>query len=933
MNYSRRQLEALGETLGDCVTRKEGGRIIYGGGGSSSAPSTQTQVSDLPDWAKPYAQETLEKAKGLSNQPYQTYDQPRIAGFSPMQQQAQQAASQMGTSGQLGTGTGLATAAGLMGLGANYQPGYFGNQFRAPQQYQPSQFGMMQTQAPSLQQYQMGPAERVSTGSFTQPGAAAQYMSPYIEQALAPQLREAQRTSDILGTQQAGQAVQQGAFGGSRAGLLEAERQRNLATQMGDIRARGLQTAFEQAQGLYGAEAQRGLQAQLANQQAGLTTGQQNLAALLGTQQFGAGQNLQSQLANQQAYQNMLAQQEASRQFGYGQQMTAAQQRAQYGQAAQQLAEQSRQFGAGYGQQGLSTALQAAGQLGNLGQAEFGQQKDILGLQSQFGAQQQALQQQGLSQAYQDFLNQQNYPYKQLGFMSDMIRGMPLGQQSTTQIYQPPPSLMGQLGGIGMGLYGMSRMAEGGEVEEYADGGSVDSPENVTDIVDGLSDVQLAQAKQAALVRGDKAQLDAIQTEESMRASERRGMAGVFNSLPQDNQQRMMAGGGIVAFADKGAVEDPDAAQRKRDREAMSSGFRRIGAAAMDVGTLPFRALGGAAETVITRPLRAMGLNVPYLPASYYGGDSSSMTPYMDKLRREAGEDRAAPADRSYDKAEEKRLSQSRAPAPAAARTRTSARPANTSATINNAVAQMSRESGVPEESLRSIYESYEKSLSEKSTAEMKSLMAMAEKSMGGSKEVKEQALGKALAEFGFKWAAAAAQPGAKFIGSAATAAPTIAASTAESAKLAREMDQNDMKLRMNLKQFEIAQRKGDLATAASLAAQERQLMQQGKQLELQREQLAETARSNRAREGIAAQRATSGGGSMQKAYMAGIAKAQDRAARLAEKNWSNIVTQQDLKNQGFKTFDQYYDHLVKKEMRRAVPISGVTAEAESDED
>ena len=41
MSYSRRQLEALGETLGECVTRKEGGRVIYGGGGGGggSAPA------------------------------------------------------------------------------------------------------------------------------------------------------------------------------------------------------------------------------------------------------------------------------------------------------------------------------------------------------------------------------------------------------------------------------------------------------------------------------------------------------------------------------------------------------------------------------------------------------------------------------------------------------------------------------------------------------------------------------------------------------------------------------------------------------------------------------------------------------------------------------------------------------------------------------
>lgn len=1070
-------------------------RRVYDGGGSS-APSTTTQTTDLPDWAKPYAQETLEKAKQLSEQKYQVYDQPRIAGFDPAQQKAYRGVFNMGTSPQLGTATDISQLAAMRGLTADYQPGYFGNQFRAPRQYRPSQFDMMSAQAPDLQQYQMAPAERVYGGDYDAPmmdtaqtgyrpdiqafqmgpadqvragqyntpemqaaqtgyrpdlqqyqmgpaqqvgtqdytgGNVAKYMDPYMQQVVGVQQREAQRQSDIAGTQEAGQAVKQGAFGGSRAGLLEAERQRNLATQLGNIQATGSQAAFQNAQQQFNTQQQRELSAQqanqqaglttggqnlaaqlgvqqlgtqaglqtafanlnnqqqanvqnqaaqlqtqglsagqamqaalanqqagltvgqqnlasqqqaqqlgtqtglqtamanlsaqqqanvqnqaaklqaqgltagqamqaaLANQQAGLTVGQQNLAAQLGTQQLGAGQNLQAQLANQQAYQNMLQQREASRQFGYGQDMAAAGQRAQYGQAAQQLGEQSRQFGAGYGMQGLGTALQGAGQLGNLGQQEFGQQKDIYGLLSQFGGQRQALTQQGLSQAYQDFLNQQNYPYKQLGYMSDMIRGLPMGQQSTAQMYQAPGSMMGQLGGIGMGLYGMSRMAgaEGGEVREYADGGSVDSPENVASIVRRLSDEQLPQAKRAAQARGDYEQLQAIMAEESrrasaeqaMQASERRGMAGAFNQLPQGTQQQMMASGGIVAFAGGGVSP-----------EFGGDAVEGISVNPFDLGR---RARGG-----------------------------KSIEEYYGEPAFKASAASAPASDRSFDKVEEKRLSQPRTSAPtASAKAKPTAKPASMNASISNAVAQMSKESGVPEESLRSIYDGYKKSLRDESAADMKDLLAMVNKSTGGSKEIKEQALGKALAEFGFKWAAAAAQPGAKFIGSAATAAPTIAASQAESAKLAREMDQNDMKLRMNLKQFEIAQRKGDLATAASLAAQERQLMQQGRQLELQRDQLAETTRSNRAREGIAAQRATSGGGAMQKAYLAGMSKAQDRAARIAKDNWGNIAVQQDLKKQGFQSFDQYYDSLVKKEMKRAVPIYGVTAEAEADED
>lgn len=75
------------------------------------------------------------------------------------------------------------------------------------------------------------------------------------------------------------------------------------------------------------------------------------------------------------------------------------------------------------------------------------------------GGQQQAQRQKDLDIAYQEFLNQQNQPYKQLSYMSDLIRGQPLGQQSTNQVYQAPPSTVSQLAGLGtagiagLGLY------------------------------------------------------------------------------------------------------------------------------------------------------------------------------------------------------------------------------------------------------------------------------------------------------------------------------------------------------------------------------------------------------------------------------------------------------------------------------------------------
>ena len=437
---------------------RDGIRLYPCDDGQPAAPTTQTQVSELPDWAKGYAKDALAKTAALTDinqNPYQTYGANRIAGFSPMQQQSQQNAANMRTSGATGFGTQLAGAAGLGALGAQYDP----TQFRA--------------------------------GQFND-RSAQQYMSPYMQNVVDIQQREAQRQGDIAGTQLSSQATKSGAFGGGRQAIMEAEAARNLSQQKGDIQARGLQSSYEQAQAQFNADQARRMQ-------------------------------------------------------------------------AQQLSEQSKQYGAGYGMQGLQTALQGAGQLGALGGQEFSQGMDINKLQNAYGGQQQALQQQGLSQAYQDFQNQQNYPYKQLGFMSDMIRGLPLGQQSTRQVYEPEPSMGSQLAGLGTAAYGLSKfMAEGG----------VTGDANVSNILSKLSDAQLAQAKQSAMERRDINQLQAIDAEMAERASMRKGLA----SIPMDYDAMMpdesvgMANGGIVAFGPGGDVEgEQDARDYLQERANLES--------------------------------------------------------------------------------------------------------------------------------------------------------------------------------------------------------------------------------------------------------------------------------------------------------------------------------------------------------------------------
>ena len=114
------------------------------------------------------------------------------------------------------------------------------------------------------------------------------------------------------------------------------------------------------------------------------------------------------------------------------------------------------QFGTTAGLQGSQAASQAGATLGQLG---IGQQQagiDLAKAQEAFGAMGQAEQQKALDIQYQDFLQQQQYPYKQLGFMSDILRGSAnLAGTGGKTVYEAPPSVASQIGGLGLAGLGV----------------------------------------------------------------------------------------------------------------------------------------------------------------------------------------------------------------------------------------------------------------------------------------------------------------------------------------------------------------------------------------------------------------------------------------------------------------------------------------------
>ena len=374
--------------------------MAKGGGGSTVQKSEVTQ-SNLPEYARPYFEGMMQRASTALTTPYQTYDQERIAGFTPGQQQVQQNIMGQQTPGEFGQAGGLASAAGLGSLQAG--------------QYQAGQFGTQQIGQPNLQQYSMQQPEQFG-------GVQAQrYMSPFIQQALEPQMREAITSARRGQVAQDLGSARQGTYGGSRQLLAGMERERNLGQQLGDIQSRGMQSAYESAQQQFERD-----------RTAGMTAGRENLQAALGVQQLGAQTGLEALRANQQAALE-----------------------------AQRMGEQSRQFGSQQGLAGLAQAGQMGQTLSNIGSARSQADQARFGLQTQTAAQQQALNQQYLDTAYQDFLRQRDYPMEQMQQYSSLLRGVPVTPNTSSTTYAPQPGLGQQLMGAGLGALGMYKTLSG----------------------------------------------------------------------------------------------------------------------------------------------------------------------------------------------------------------------------------------------------------------------------------------------------------------------------------------------------------------------------------------------------------------------------------------------------------------------------------------
>jgi len=85
-------------------------------------------------------------------------------------------------------------------------------------------------------------------------GIASQYMNPYLQSVLTPQLAELRRQAEITNQTGLGALTKSGAFGGGRQAIMESEAARNLMQTMNKTVGEGYATAYDKGMGQFNLE-------------------------------------------------------------------------------------------------------------------------------------------------------------------------------------------------------------------------------------------------------------------------------------------------------------------------------------------------------------------------------------------------------------------------------------------------------------------------------------------------------------------------------------------------------------------------------------------------------------------------------------------------------------------------------------------------------
>jgi hypothetical protein len=193
----------------------QGGKVKrFVDGGTTGTPAANVNAgiagveSNLSNWAGDYTTNMLGQGQALANMPFQQYMGPLTAGPSALQNKVSEGLGSLNFPGNLGQSF---SSAGTPTAGANGLP---------------------------------------SGGN----GIASNYMNPYLQNVLQPQLAELRRQNDITNMNTNAKLTGAGGYGGGRQAIMNAENDRNLLTAQNTAIGQGYANAFDKAQQQFNTE-------------------------------------------------------------------------------------------------------------------------------------------------------------------------------------------------------------------------------------------------------------------------------------------------------------------------------------------------------------------------------------------------------------------------------------------------------------------------------------------------------------------------------------------------------------------------------------------------------------------------------------------------------------------------------------------------------
>lgn len=408
--------------------------------------TTKSSVA-LPSFLEDAYKGILGAGAHVASQPYKGYTGSRTAGFTPMQEQGFQ---------------GINSAQGMGLPFINQASDWYGdvrgmNWGNVPRDtVNNSSVNNAARGVTGQTNWGSVPGSTVDYGGLGAAGAAVMpgvdrydantlsaYMNPFMSGVLDPVMQRMQQEDAKQVSNLKGSGISMGVSPalGDRMGLAASDLAGQQALSrnqvIGDLTSQGFQNAQSQL---------------AAQQQLQLQGGTQDQARMVQVQQLmqqGRGEDAM-RLLSSLTTQNQSQQTDAARLM-----------------QAQQLMQQGRQADADRILQSMGQKQQ--GMLGSAaGMAGLGTQAQDLTYQGidyllNAGRMQQGLGQQGLDTAYNDWMTQQNYPRSQVDWLASLAYGSPGRAATTTSTQTPGPSLLSQLGGLGLTAAGMF-LADGGRV-------------------------------------------------------------------------------------------------------------------------------------------------------------------------------------------------------------------------------------------------------------------------------------------------------------------------------------------------------------------------------------------------------------------------------------------------------------------------------------